>query len=212
MTALSIDPERSAVLSMDLQTGIVSIYAKDDPELVSRAAAVLKAARDRKMSVIHVKVGFRPGLPEISSRNRLFAAIKGSSQHQKLFQGDLAAIHKLLAPEVSDIVVTKSRVSAFTGTDLEMILRAGEIDTLILMGIATSGVVLSTLLDAFDADYHLVVVKDCCLDSDRALHDCLVDRLFPTRATVVTSDELVGSLNAREPGDLATIATLGGLN
>jgi len=51
-----------------------------------------------------------------------------------------------------------------------MILRAKEIDTLVLFGIATSGVVLSTLLDASDADYRLIVVKDCCLDNDADVH------------------------------------------
>ena len=69
--------------------------------------------------------------------------------------------------------MTKHRVGAFAGTDLEMILRAGEIDTLMLLGIATSGVVLSTLLDAADADYRLAVVTDCCADRDAELDACL---------------------------------------
>jgi nicotinamidase-related amidase len=89
MATLSIDPARSAVLSMDMQAGIVSIYAKDDPELVTRAAALLKQARQSGTPVIHVKVGFRPGLPEVSSRNPVFGAIKASAQHQKLFEGIL---------------------------------------------------------------------------------------------------------------------------
>jgi nicotinamidase-related amidase len=57
-----------------------------------------------------------------------------------------------------------------------MILRARDIDTLVLFGIATSGVVLSTLLHAADADYRLFVIKDCCADLDLDLHACLVDR------------------------------------
>jgi len=189
---LTFDPARSALLSMDYQAGIVSFYAKDQEEsLVARAAGVLRHARRSGMLVIHVQVGFRPGLPEVSSRNLLFAAIKSSPRHQQLFQGTTGSIHPAVAPDGDDLVVTKHRVSAFTGTDLEVILRAKEIDTLILFGIATSGVVLSTLLHASDADYRLFVIKDCCADLDQELHDRLVDTLFPRRATVLTAGEFV---------------------
>jgi nicotinamidase-related amidase len=147
----ALNPARTAVLAMDLQNGIVSIYCTGDPELIARCADVLKAARAAKMPVIHVRVGFRPGLPEISSRNPLFGAIKTSERHQQLFHGTGGDIHPALGPAEDDIVVTKHRVSAFEGTDLEMILRSLEIDTLVLFGIATSGVVLSTLLHASDS-------------------------------------------------------------
>jgi nicotinamidase-related amidase len=135
----SIDPARPAVLSMDLQAGIISIYAKDDASFVERAAPVLGKARELGIHVIHVQVGFRKKLPEVSPRNSLFAAIKNSERHQRLFEGDLGAIHPMLGPTGDDIVVVKHRVSAFAGSDLEMILRANEIDTLVLFGIATSG-------------------------------------------------------------------------
>ena len=190
----SIDPARTAVLSMDLQAGIISIYAKDDAGFVERAASVLNKARELGMRVIHVQLGFRKKLPEVSSRNSLFAAIKNSERHQRLFEGDLGAIHPMLGPAGDDIVVVKHRVSAFVGTDLEMILRANEIDTLVLFGIATSGVVLSTLVDAVDMDYRLFVVKDCCLDSDAELHTALVERFFPLRGKVISAGEfLAGS-------------------
>ena len=193
---LSLDITRTALLAMDCQTGIVSIYAKPPEEFLQRAATVLRAARNTGMTVVHVQVGFRPGLPEVSGRNKLFAAIKSSSQHQKLFEGATGAINPALGPEVDDIVVTKHRVSAFAGTDLEMILRAKDIDTLVLFGIATSGVVLSTLLHACDADYQLVVIADCCADLDAELHGTLLKRLFPQRAAVVTAAEFVQALPA----------------
>ena len=175
---------------MDLQSGIVSMYAKD-PELVGRAAQVLARARSAGMLVVHVKVGFRPGLPEVSGRNQLFGAIKTSAQHQKLFEGEIGAIHPTVAPQADDVVVTKHRVSAFKGTDLEMILRARDVDTLVLFGIATSGVVLSTLLEASDADYRLFVVKDCCGDLSPDVHACLLDQVFPRRATVLSAAEFL---------------------
>jgi nicotinamidase-related amidase len=52
--------------------------------------------------------------------------------------------------------------------------------TLLLYGIATSGVVLSTLLEAADADFHPAAIKDCCADLDSSLHDCLINKFFPS--------------------------------
>ena len=190
---LSIDAEHSAVLSMDLQTAIVSIYAKD-PELVTRAASLLRESRKAGMRVIHVQVGFRPGLPEVSDRNPLFRSIKTAAVHRQLFEGTAGEIHSAVAPQEGDIVVTKHRVSAFAGTDLDLILRANDIGTLILFGIATSGVVLSTLLHASDADYRVIVIKDCCADLDPELNACLVDKLYPSRATVVSASEFSEAL------------------
>lgn len=195
--SFSFDPSRTALLVMDCQTGIVSIYAKPEAEFLGRASRVVTAARDAGIAVIFVQVGFRPGLPEVSGRNKLFAAVKSSPQHQKLFEGAVGAIHPALAPEPSDVVVTKHRISAFTGTDLEMLLRAKDIDTVVLFGIATSGVVLSTLLHASDADYKIVVIADCCADLDAELHAALVNRLFPHRADVLTADQFVEALQAR---------------
>jgi nicotinamidase-related amidase len=187
-----LDQARTAVLSLDLQAGIVSIYTKDDKEnFLARVASVLVWARNNKFQVIHVRVGFRPGLPEVSTRNPFFAAIKESTQHQQLFQGSIGEIHPAIAPLPNEVVVVKHRVSAFFGTDLDMILRANEIDTLILMGIATSGVVLSTALDASDKDYRIFVVSDCCADLDPELHSCLIERFFPKRATVLKAADLI---------------------
>jgi nicotinamidase-related amidase len=145
------------------------------------------------MKVIYIQVGFRPGLPEVSTRNPLFASIKNSPQHQKLFQGDIGAIHSAVAPVEGDIIVTKHRVSAFEGTDLAMILRANDIDTLFLFGIATSGVVLSTMLHAEDTDYRVLVISDCCADIDQELHTCLIDKLFSRRATVMTAGQFANA-------------------
>jgi nicotinamidase-related amidase len=189
------DIPHTAILAADCQAGIVSIYAPQE-DFIERAAHVLRAARKAGMTVIHVQVGFRPGLPEIGTRNKLFAALKSSPQHQKLFEGVAGVIHSALGPEPGDIVVTKHRVSAFAGTDLDMVLRAKEIHSLVLFGIATSGVVLSTLLEANDADYGVTVISDCCADLDSELHDALLKKLFPRRAEVATAGEFIDALEA----------------
>jgi nicotinamidase-related amidase len=192
---LSFNPSHTAVLSMEFHASIVSVYVKDEG-LIARAAGVLKQVRNSGMRIIHVQVGFRPKFPEIGTRNALFSSLKKSVEHQQMFEGPAGAIHASVAPEGDDIVVTKHRVGAFPGTDLDMILRANEIDTLILFGIATSGVVLSTLRHASDADYRLIVIKDCCADQNPEVHACLMDKVFPRQATVISAGDFLDALKS----------------
>jgi nicotinamidase-related amidase len=198
MPTRTFDARTTAVLAMDCQRAIVSAYAKPRDEFLTRAADVLRAARAAGLTVVHVQVAFRPGFPEISSNNALFAAIKTDPQRQQLFAGDGAAIDPGLGPEQGDLVVSKRRVSAFAGSDLALLLRAQEVETLVLFGIATSGVVLSTLTEAFDADYRLAVIADCCVDSDADLHAALVERYFPKRADVITAREFLERIGGRQ--------------
>lgn len=189
---IELRAEKTAVMCMDYQNGIVAAYAgQGQGELLSRASRVVEHARSLRMMVVYVHVGFRPGFPEVGSRNPLFSAIKSSPERQKMFEGGGSGIHAGVAPKDGDIVVMKHRVSAFHGTDLDMILRSNEIDALVLFGIATSGVVLSTLVDAADRDFRIFVIKDCCADRDAELHSCLIERYFPNRGTVVDADEFM---------------------
>jgi len=77
-------------------------------------------------------------------------------------------------PQATEVIVTKRRVGAFSTTDLESVLRARQVTCLVLLGIATSGVVLSTVRWAADADYALVVLEDCCADGDEEVQRVLM--------------------------------------
>ncbi|MFM0370512.1 cysteine hydrolase family protein [Paraburkholderia aspalathi] len=189
---LPIDRTRAALLVMDFQRLVVDGYATDSKQLLSRTAKLLEAARDASIMVIYAVVGFRPGYPEVSERNMTFSAIRSSGR----LAGDDSTIeiHPAVAPGPADTVVTKHRVSAFAGTDLDMILRANGIDTLLLTGILTSGVVLSTLCDAADADYRLFVVRDCCSDNDAEVHRVLLDKVFPRQAFVTEASAIISML------------------
>jgi len=55
-------------------------------------------------------------------------------------------------------------------------------------------VVLATLLHAVDADYRLIVVKDCCADADSEVHHCLVEKVFPRLASGVTAGEVIDAM------------------
>jgi nicotinamidase-related amidase len=172
---ISLDPKTTALLAMDFQTLVVDGYASDKELLLGGVEKLLEAVRDAGIMVIYVVVGFRQGFPEVSPRNISFHALKESGRFA--MDDPSTAIHPALAPKRGEAVVIKHRVGAFAGTDLDMILRANGIETLVLAGIATSGVVLSTLRHAADADYRLLVVKDCCSDKDAEVHRVLIEKI-----------------------------------
>jgi nicotinamidase-related amidase len=188
----TLDPRRTALLVMDFQRTIVERIAPDPAALLDRTARLLAAARAAGVRVIFVGVGFREGYPEVSARNQSFATIRTTGAFLSSAAG--SEIHPAVAPAQGEVVVTKHRVSAFAGTDLDMILRANDVDTLVLAGIATSGVVLSTTRHAADADYRLVIVRDCCADADEEVHRVLTEKIFPRQATVMTAEALMKSL------------------
>lgn len=97
--------------------------------------------------------------------------------------------HPGLGVQENDIIVNKKRVSAFSGNELEMILHAQNITRLVLTGVSTSGVVLSTLREAVDKDFNLTVLSDGCADGDEETHHFLISKIYPKQAEVMTVDE-----------------------
>jgi nicotinamidase-related amidase len=173
----------TALLIMDVQQGIVERFASDESYL-DRLATAITAARAAGVMVGYVTIAFRPGYPEVSDRNKSFGAIAGSG---RFTDGDPGTqIPAAVAPAPGEAVVIKRRVSAFTGSDLEVLLRARRIEHLVLAGIATSGVVLSTLRQAADLDYRLTVLADGCLDGDPEVHQVLLHKVFPRQAEVTS--------------------------
>jgi nicotinamidase-related amidase len=183
----------TALLVMDVQRGIVERFAQDAGYL-PRLRGAIDAARTARIPVVYVVVRFRPGYPEVSPRNKSFQAL---TQRGGFGEDEPAtAIHPEVAPRPGEVVVTKRRVSAFSGSDLAVVLRARGIDTLVLTGIATSGVVLSTLRQAADLDYGLVVLSDACLDGDAEVHRVLTEKVFPRQAEVLTVAQWVEQVGA----------------
>jgi nicotinamidase-related amidase len=187
-----VDPARAALLLMDFQAGILGAIA-DAEGLVARAAAARAAARKAGAKVVYVRVAFtEQDYAAIPPQNKTFGGIAVS---RYLTDGTPAAeIHPDLAPEADDIVVTKTRFGAFSTTNLAGFLNPHRIDTLVLAGVSTGGVVLSTLRDAADRDYRLVVLADCCADPHPDVHRVLLEHVFPHQADVVDSTALPSML------------------
>jgi nicotinamidase-related amidase len=178
--------QNTALLVMDMQSAILHNLA-DYHEITGKLAKAIAFARSKNIPVLFVVVGFRPGMPEVSMNNKLFSASKERSANLSMEEG--MKIDPTVAPISGEIVITKRRISAFTGSDLEVVLRAQGIQHIILTGVATSGVVLSTLREAADKDYRITVLTDCCTDRDSEVHNVLMNKVFPRQASVLTLEE-----------------------
>jgi nicotinamidase-related amidase len=182
----TMDNKNTALLVMDMQTSILGMLPAK-AIITSNVAKAIAYARNNSIAVIYVVVGFRQGLPEISSNNKSFSVAK-----ERLADADMDEWMKIddaVAPQANDIIVTKRRISAFTGSDLEVILRAFNVKHLVLTGVSTSGVVLSTIREAADKDYTLTVLSDACADGDEEVHRVLTTKVFTRQAEVITVDE-----------------------
>jgi nicotinamidase-related amidase len=180
----------TALLLMDFQAGVVERF--DSSGAVPAARTALEAARAHSVPVVFVRVGFRHGTPEVTARNKSFSARAGRPGMEE--HAPATQVVAELEPLPTEVVVVKRRVSAFTGSDLEVVLRAAEVDHLVLAGIATSGVVLSTLREAADRDFRLTVLVDACADGDPEVHRVLTEKVFPRQADVFAVADWVSSL------------------
>jgi len=175
----------TALLVMDIQPATLKRLGEGSVAPIAAINKAIAAARATSIPVIYVVVGFRKGFPEIGAGNKSFSAIRQTGSMPDLEEP--LKVDPAINPQAGDIVVTKRRVSAFAGSDLEVILRAHRIEHLVLTGFATSGVVLSTLREAADKDYRLSVLSDGCADLDDEVHNVLLTKIFPRQAEVMTA-------------------------
>jgi nicotinamidase-related amidase len=180
---------------MDYQNAIVSMLGEPD-DLLASAADAIATARRAGAHVGYVRVAFEDAdLAAIPPTSRMGQRVSTSAE---AFHNDspTTAVHDSVAPAPDDIVVRKTRVGAFSTTDLDARLREHDIDTVILAGISTSGVVLSTVRDASDRDYRVLVLADATADPDPEVHEFLIERIFPRQADVITVADLEELLSA----------------
>lgn len=178
---------------MDIQREMMK-HVSDPATLLGNISAAIAGARAADIPVVYVVLGFRAGYPEMSMANKM----AGLTQSGGMFtpQHVDAAIHEAVTPQPSDVIVTKKRYSAFAGSDLEMVLRAMRAEELIITGISTSGVVLSTVREAGDKDFAQIVLSDGCADGDEEVHQILLTKILPKQANIVTTKEWLSTLTA----------------
>ena len=193
MAGFTLDRTHTALLIADFYAAILSTLPHAvDRSVIDKTQQLQQAARGAGLLLCYCATVFRPGYIEISDHNKVFRERKRAGQ--PAVSDPVALIHPAVSPLAEEVVVGKHRVNALYGTALDLIWRANGIETIILLGYATSGVVLSTVRYAADLDYRLLVVEDCCADQDAEVHDFLMQRLLPRQAEVVTAAEVMQAL------------------
>lgn len=184
----AIVPARTALLVMHYQTDIMELFPSVAPALLGNTRQLCDAARRAGVSVYFAKIHFSPGYPEVSPLNKNGQGIKQLGRF----------VHDRISPELArredEPIIIAHRASVFFGTDLQVRLSAQSIDTLIMAGVASTGVMLSSIAHASDADYRLLTVKDCCYDPDPIVHEHLFATAFESRTTVLSLDDALSLL------------------
>ena len=171
-TAFKIDPATSAVLIMDFQQRIITNFASDPEAVVRNAARALEGARAAGIPVIYVV-----------HRGGPFAEYAPDVE-----------LHEGVAPAEGERIIAKTKPGPFSTTALDVNLREMGKNTLIIMGVATSGCVLSSVRWAVDVNYSFVVVADACSDADPEVHRVLTEKVYPRQGTVLSTEEFLAAI------------------
>ena len=186
--AMSADAAQNALLVMDSQTRIVE--GAPESFFVAMRRAV-DAAHEAGIQVIYIRVELRPGQAGVSPRNKLLSRI------QPILQEGAPGleIHRSLAPQERDIVLTKHRMSSFAGSGLDVVLSSLNVKHLVLGGVSTSTAVLGTAMAAADLDFALHVLGDACFDASADVHELLLKDVLPMWATVLSAAEWADAIS-----------------
>jgi nicotinamidase-related amidase len=205
-----LNPDWTAVVSIDLQNdfvhpdGCVAQSGADISamlELVPRCIEYMKAARTLGIKIIHVRI---VDLPDGGSDSPSWIRSKGLMTGVSAFgiEGTWGAEFAAgCEPLPGEPIVTKHRSSAFTRTNLDLLLRANAIQTVVLIGEQTPGCVEATYRDAAYHDYYNVLVEDCVAGRDRELHAASI-MIQKARHDVVTAEQTLDIWRRYRAGDL----------
>lgn len=180
----------TALIVGDLQRGITSAFPFAQAVLPP-LTELLPRARAAGVLVVFVHIAFRPNRADLPPDNPLFESFFAAAD---IFHEGAAGTELALPMQASDVVILKRRASAFAGTDLDLVLRARGVDTVVIAGVATSAMVAATCYDAADRGYRIRVLRDGCADADPSVHDFFMDKVFPGRGFDVVT---CGSQNPR---------------
>ncbi|PSJ57163.1 cysteine hydrolase [Mesorhizobium soli] len=165
---------------LHFQADVFSVLSNDDmPALLDRANALIRTWRTTGRPVVFANFALGPKYESVNEHNRLVANIRETG----LFREPTPANDLDLAP--TDWRYSCPRANVFYGTTLDTDLRTQGIDTLVMAGIASSGVLFSSVGWSSDADYRIYLVRDCCYDPDAQAHEALFRTSFATRCFVI---------------------------
>jgi nicotinamidase-related amidase len=172
----------TALIVGDLQRGITEHYGFAR-QVLPPLQELLPRVRAAGGLVVHIHTAFRVNRADLPPGSALFTAFFEAGD---TFHEGSPGIELDLPVHRDDVVVRKRRTSAFVGTDLDLVLRARGVDTVVLAGVATSAMVAATAYDAADRGYRVTVLADGCADDDAGVHEFFTEKVFPSRGFEVT--------------------------
>lgn len=203
-----VDPQHTALVVVDMQNDFCKpTWAFDQlginlsmyPEMIPRLARLIAGAREHKVSILYIQMTVLPGRisespAQIRFNMRLHLAshyvteplcytVEGT-QGQEIIDD--------LKPQSGDLIVRKYRSSGFWGTNLDMLLRSNNIQSVIITGCTTEGCVESTARDALFNDYYVILPQDCVASDDPQQHEASLF-LMRHRFDVVSSPDILAT-------------------
>jgi len=191
---IRLDPKTTALVMIDLQSGIVGreLFPRSGVEVVSTAKSVAARFRAANAKVVWITVGWAEDFADAVKTPVDEPMLRPPAGLPPNF-ADL--VEGLSAP--GDLHVRKRQWGAFHGTDLDLQLRRRGIDTIALGGIATNFGVESTARAAWEHGYAVVVLEDACATLSAEMHEFALRRIFPRIARVRTTAQI--ELSAEAP-------------
>jgi nicotinamidase-related amidase len=192
-----IDPKRTAVLVLDVQNDLVKITPRiRENRVLENIAAVIGAARRRKMPVIHITASVRGDFLDIPRASPLWDGLRKS--RQLIFGTKGAAVHPKVRPLKSELVLNKTCVDPFLTTNLGQALQNHDVNTVVLTGLWTNWVVEATARHASDMGYRVYIPRQCVASNTFENHDFAINRILPTICHVVNVADVLAALKTRE--------------
>ena len=191
---LMLDPRRCAFLAMDFQHDILAVTPQyREKHLLETVTRVLDAARHTSATIVHITVSFRDDYADAPAHSPLFQAEKARGVMKVGSPG--AAICEELTPQTGDLVINKHGVDPFNSTHLANVLRARDVETLVLMGVWTNYVVEATARTGADSGYRIIVVTDGCASDTEDHHQFFITQILPMLGTAATASDVIAALS-----------------
>jgi nicotinamidase-related amidase len=193
MANLNLIRAKTAVLSMDIQRATVRRSSMFQERNVGQAAkSVLESARKNGVLIFHVVIDYQPDF--FSTRNKFLQTVRiPVLSAPGVDVAQLLEIVDEVKPVGHEPVIRKPRMNPFFGTPLESMLRSRDIDTVVLMGVATEFVVEAAARHAADADFRVIVLEDCCAAFSDEAHRVSL-QIMDHLATLATSADFLQSV------------------
>jgi maleamate amidohydrolase len=163
--------KKTVLLVIDLLQGYTikgaPLFAPGVVKAVAEMPELLKAARARKLPIIHTRVLYNPG--DFADGG---VWIKKAPVLKDLVPGNrYAKFCKGVEPAKGELVITKNYASCFFGTSLAATLTAMGADTVLITGCTTSGCIRASAVDAVQNGFRPIVIRECVGDRHDGPHE-----------------------------------------